>query len=286
MSHLKFETQFANNAIIIVDGLKSTDLQTARRLHEDLLDFQMASEGQETLVHLEKVSNRQELIAFLACLVPACETGLRPIIHLECHGDKVMGLGVGDDQERVSWAELFDLLSRINIITKNNTGVVMATCQGFYALMPLTINQPCPFCFLIGSQEIVPAGVFGSQMIEFYKILYRTGQLELAMAQLDEQFKQFLAEKFFAVMWGRLLKKHGVGKGLRTRQDRLVATVLDEVRRSGKTPNVKAVRSFAKKVAPPRRETFDAYANKFLHGKSSLNFNDILQWAKTGNNKK
>jgi hypothetical protein len=197
-----------------------------------------------------------------------------------------MGLGIGDEQERVSWAELVNLLSRINTATKNNTGVVMATCQGFYALTPLTIDHPCPFFFLIGSQEIVPAGVFGTQLKEFYKALFRTGALESAMAQLDDRFKQFLAEKFFVTVWARILKKHGVGKGLRARKEHLVTAALEEARRSEKILNFKAVRTIAKKLAQPGKETFDATANRFLHGKSGVNFYDILKWVKSGSTKR
>lgn len=285
MSYLKLQTQFANNAVIIVDGLKSTDLQTARLLNEDLLDFQASSEGHKTLIQLEKVSTRRELVAFLTDLIPVCKEGLRPIIHFECHGNNLMGLGIGDAQERLSWADLVNLLSSINTATKNNTGVVMATCHGFYALTPLTIDHPCPFFFLIGSQEIVPAGVFGKQMKEFYKALFRSGALEPAMAQLDDRFKQFLAEKFFATVWARNLKKHGIGKGLSARREHLVTMALDEGRRSGNNLSVKVVRSLVKKLAPLRKETFDAQANRFLHGKSGLNFYDILKFVKSGSTK-
>lgn len=283
MADFHFQTRFTNNAVIIIDGLRSTDLQTARRLYDELMDIDGYSSSQKTYFRIERVNSRSDLLLCLDNLAVLCDQGLRPIIHFECHGSKLAGLSIGDNQERFSWDECLSRLTNINMITGNNTGVVMATCYGFYAIMPMAIDNPCPFYFLIGSQDEVPAGVIDDQMKEFYKALYGTGDLDAAMSRLDDRFKQFLAEKFFAMTYGRYLKRKCSGKGLQERRERLISEALDEHKLPRTPQNIKAVRSHIKKMAQPSKASFDFFAQRFLHGRTDLNFYDIMKWVKSKN---
>ena len=120
MRVLNYNSVFSNNAVFILDGLKSTDLQTARHLDEELSDLSHTT--QTPYCSMVRVGSRSELFAALEEIRQYCLEGVKPIIHIEAHGCKDFGIAVGDNQEKIGWGELNGVLGNINTITKNNLG--------------------------------------------------------------------------------------------------------------------------------------------------------------------
>ncbi len=203
---LHVDYTFSNNATIILDCLASGDLQTARRLYEDVMHLDGG-------INYRKIDSVDTLRKSLARIKLDCGNGMLPIIHIEAHGDSTKGIQVGDKKDIFSWKELVDSLREINIVTKNNTVVILAACEGFYAILQVKIFQPTPFAFLIGSQDKVSAGDLDKHMIKFYSTLVKTGSAADAMNEIPDWMQLFHSEQFFLLAIGRHFKQYTGIKG-------------------------------------------------------------------------
>jgi hypothetical protein len=274
-----YNSSFLNNSVQIIDGLRSDELQTATHLKDGLSDLNYEMETPYCQYH--KVESRANFIVTLGEIRQQCALGLKPIIHIEAHGDNELGLSISDARELVSWTALCHSLRAINILTKNNTGVVMAACHGLYAIKPLTIHDPAPFYFLIGSEGEITAGELDSQMKKFYMSLFATSSLSVAMNEVDKRFQQFHAERFVCIALGRLLKSGCMGHGAKARVERYVT----EAVKSGAPVNresLRKIRKKAKKAVKPSRGLFERYARPFLHGRCNIYYGDFLAFLRGG----
>lgn len=270
-----FTSQFSNNAVFVVDALAPDDYQTARRLAEDLAPLTLSDSS--TYCQYVRVNSARELLETLEMIRSRCERGIRPIIHFEAHGGKDDGLMVGANREFVSWDQIVDLLLQINVITKNNLGVVMAACFGFYAISPITIRKPCPFYFLIGSDRTVTAGHIDDVMGRFYRRLFDLRSFDEAVSEVAPQFRLFHAERFFCIAFGKYLKKACMGRGATLRVERLVSAAL-QPGSPRSHEGLRALRKSAKtfvRSSDRHRLTFEKTAHYFLHGKVPMYFDSF-----------
>ena len=120
---------FESNTIILVDALSVDDLNTCLRLFDDLLPLSIKHVS--PAVEYYKITSRKEFMELLDRVKNRCVLGLKPIIHIEAHGNQADGIVInGNRSEIVSWQESIDLFRNINVVAQNNLGVVMATCFG------------------------------------------------------------------------------------------------------------------------------------------------------------
>lgn len=280
MRALIFDSVFSNNTVFILDGLMSSDLQTARHLNEELKD--LAYKTDTPYCSLIRIGSRSELFLILDQIRSQCDEGIKPIIHIEAHGDENEGIAVGDNQERVSWGELVAALGKINETTKNNLGVVMAGCFGLYAIRPISITKPSPFYFLIGSDTKISAGQIDEVMKNFYRDLFNSNSLQIAMKQVDEQFKQFHVEKMFCVSFGRYIKQQCMGQGRNNRVEKLLSELV-----VGGIPNNKESlinsRKALKRLIKPSKATFERFAKVFMHGRYAITYEQLYAFISNKN---
>lgn len=281
MKPLLCDSRFLNNAIYILDGLNSSDMQTARRLYEELLDLRYSEDT--PIIKYLTVYRRDDLFRALGEIYGECTIGCKPIIHIEAHGDKEDGILLRDPTSRVSWIELVNELRSINVATKNHTGLVLAACNGLYAIRPIKdLNSPTPFYFLIGSDGKVGANEIDEHMKIFYKKLIQSNSLTEAMIELEESFQLFLAEKYFLLTMARYFKNGCVGRGKRERVERLVT----ELRKDDSSINrytLRAQRKFLKQAVRPSIALYNQYAQSFLLRSCNVSFVDVHNFIKGKN---
>ncbi|KAB0650288.1 hypothetical protein [Burkholderia diffusa] len=282
ITDFRFTSNFLNSHVFIIDGLTFGELQTGRQLYEDLLDLGY-NEATSAAVEYRRVASSGELLQALGEIAEYARLGCKPIIHFECHGDADEGLQIGDSRDTVSWEAIEPLLRRINLASKCNLGVVMAACYGLYAITPLKIHRPTPFYFLIGPQDQVTAGTLRQEMSAFYQTLFRTGNLDAALACVPS-CHPYHAERFLAVSFGKYLKRGCIGDARLKR----VETVLTQLIWGGGIQNRSQMRA-ARKVLKQRTKAdangpaFTRYAKTFLAGRScSFTFEQLLLWVKAG----
>lgn len=272
MNALTFDSRFTNNAVYILDGLKSSELQTAQHLYEELGDLKYETET--PYCSIIPIASRAELFSALDQIREFCVEGVRPIIHIEAHGGKSTGIVLGNNEEQVSWGELAIRLGKINEATTNNLGVVMAGCFGLYAIQPITITKPSPFYFLIGSDEKVLAGEIDDVMKKFYRVLFQSNSLQIAMKQVDERFKQFHVEKMFCVAFGRYIKQQCIGQGRRARVEKLLSELVENGMPRNRE-NLRNSRRTLKQLVRPSKAAFDKYAKLFMHGRYAITYEQL-----------
>lgn len=197
MKELTYTAISHNNGLIIFDALAETELQTARRLHEDLTDYCQVI-GRQGYCSYHKIKSKQMLIAAMRVVLTECKAGvLFPVLHFECHGDSEKGLYLQGSNEYVGWEELVRHISEINQATRNNTGVVLAACHGFEISRFVTFKAPCPFSYLIATPNEVQAGHLRDVIPGFYKCVVQSGDLETGLTFLDSRLKLFHCGEWF-----------------------------------------------------------------------------------------
>lgn len=276
-SDFVFESRFSNNAVVVLDALRSSDMQTARRLEEEL--FLLKHEDGTAYCRIIKTIDKQSFMSALQSIGLECKRGLKPILHIEAHGDKVAGLEIGDEKEIITWQELEDELAKINEYTGNNLGVVLATCWGLYALSPLKIANPSPYYFLIGPDKIVAAGYINDQMQKFYKVLFESSSLDAAMATVAQEFKQYHSEQFFHRVFATYLRKACMGRGAARRVERLLSAAIEQGAPNNRETRRRLRRS-AKDFVKPSKDSFARRARHFLHGKVPVTYESLFQFVK------
>jgi len=275
---MKLETSFLNSAIFIIDALKDSDLQTGRRLYEDIAAFTGFSDSPS--IEYRKVSKKEEVTVILNEIKEYCSLGGYPIIHFEVHGGKEGGVYIGNEEENVSWQGLVEALREINVISRNNLGVVMAGCYGLYAIVATEALRPTPFYFLLGCDRSIGAGALEKNIARFYKELFKTGMLTDAMKAVDKTFATFLAEKEFIMAMVTYFRDLARGKG---KASRVESTLTEWVRRNPDhtQEDLKEFRSRLKAFYKPSIEEFYRNADVFLHGRYSVDADEVLTFLST-----
>lgn len=274
---LEATSYFQNNALYIIDGLGVGDMQTAKRLYEDM---QHVMDTNSQYCKYFKVGSPTELLRALDRIKQDCEGGIKPILHFEIHGDSDVGLNFSQGEETLKWDLFVEALRSINIATKNNTGVVMAVCYGLHAIQNVSILKPSPFFFLIGSETILDAGEIEKELREFYNKIFHQDSLSVAMESMSEKFKQFHSEKYFMIAISKYFRKQCMGKGKSARIENLLTTAIKENKIQNNRHSRKLLRKNAKNFTKPNKKDFDRFANAFLHGRVHVSFEEIISFVK------
>ena len=275
-NHLSFRSHFSNNTLIIVDTLGVSDLQTATHLRDSLLDSGIPKD----YCRYFKINEPEELLTLLEEIREQCTHGLRPIIHVEAHGNKTEGIQVSTEGKYVPWEQLLPKFREINKESKNNLGVVMAACYGLYAIKPLSIKDgPCPFYFLIGPDELVNDNYIHTTMKLFYLELNRSNSLDAAMELVSDKFKQFHAEKFFYVSFAKYVKNACLGSGGKKRVERLLSKLTEDGKIANRE-NLRAARKRLKAAVKSPENAFNRHSEQFLHGRNSVTYEDFREFVK------
>ncbi len=182
MSNLKF------NKISIIESLRDCDRKTGEELSFDL-DYLDEFKKKDILIEYVQVSNKDELISHINYLEKdAQENGIFPILQIEAHGV--------DDKENlqlksgtISWLELEPVFRNLNIASKCNLLVVMATCYGSYVNCQISMLDRAPFWGLIGTPDtIMPEQILNS-MTRFYSSLNNGEDIKALLASLEDKTK-------------------------------------------------------------------------------------------------
>jgi hypothetical protein len=263
---LEVDYTFLNNATIILDCLPENDLQTAKRLYDDLIHL-------DTGINYRKIDSADKLRAQFLILKNECAKGMLPIIHIEAHGNSERGIFVGNKEENFSWNELVESLRDINILTKNNTGVILASCFGLYAISQIKISRPTPFAFLIGSQQKVEAGVFERCTIQFHEKLIKTGSVIQAMQVIPSEMQLFHAEQFYLIAIGKHFRKY-----MGSRFQKNAEIMVTKARKLDIHNSLADIRKLLKTSLKPSETHFLEWGNRFLHGKITVRYEEFINF--------
>ena len=274
MHELTYTAISKNNGVIIFDALAESEMQTGRRLEEDLLDYSQEIDRQGYCTHY-KIKSKQMLIATLKMVLIECKAGvLYPVLHFECHGDPNEGLYLHASREYVSWEELIRYIAEINQATRNNTGVVLAACYGFEISRFVTFASPCPFHYVIAPQNELQTGQLNDVILGFYKVVMQTGDLQRGLDLLDSRFKLFHCGEWFYSALSTFMVKNFNAKGRSEIVEQMVSSQVAKADYKNREL-VRASRAKAKRFVKSPQGFYKHASMTFFHGKTPIPYEDF-----------
>lgn len=280
---MEFQSTFLANRLLIIESLAENELHTGQRLEDSLsANCRTTSFGLE----LKAVSHRQELLDYLADIARrARDAGLRPIVHLDMHGTRKLGLRLLPSGEYLSWPDLAKACRDIVEASDNNLIVVMAACHGFNAAVEIRIRDLTPFTYLIAPSTTVSAGQVDAAFTEFYRTLLATGDFDETWEHLPPQYNVLDCEALLLVSYARYVLENCKGKGKRQRLERLLTTF----KNSAPGVDLSSNRQQLRQLIRPSKASFERFRGSFLladrpsnHGRFAATFEHALKLVEQG----
>lgn len=227
--------------VVVIQSLSPEDKKTGKELYEDVIKMHINFTQPPILKMTHKyhdVSTKDSFIEVLKFYVINSEYMAGGIvIHLEMHGssDKA-GLVLGDGT-MILWEELVDLLRQININTKNNLYLTMATCFGRYMFEGVSDLKKSPYSgYISASKEVMPDEIITDFSIVF-ETLIATGNLVYSYLQLEEQGSNFFymdSERTFEINFeifrnDPVIRKQVLDSSMEAIRERINDNINDEV---------------------------------------------------------
>lgn len=267
----------SHHYLIVVDLLGQGDLKTAWIIAESAAD-QAVPRSATAYSRYVKIHNRPMLDALLADIAEQASESNIPLIAFDGHGCPNRGLLIAPTNVYVPWLELQAALRRINERTHNGTGVILSTCYGMAVCSGIQITQPAPFQFCIAPKSEVKAGIVETQMQLFIETMLKTHSMDLAIQHLQPHYDFFHSHIHLYSHFIGYLRKHTHGSGRKKFMEELTTKILHT--QPGDKKDVKAARQAARAAIVDQRAHFTRLSSTFLHGRNSLTFEQINEYAK------
>jgi hypothetical protein len=215
------------NHIIVVDSLRADDLQTARRLAEDLETLCSVHPNTPTTEYV-RIASTVELYELLAeCTDTAKRGGMRPLLHIECHGNE-HGFQLADGSF-ADWANLKVPLGNLNGACAVNLMVTVAACTGGALAKVVQLTDRAPFWGMIGPTREMAATELERLYRVFFEILVKERDPDLAVKAMREAAERgafFLttAEGLFRAAERFFIEEYQTPERIRRSARRMTAT--------------------------------------------------------------
>jgi hypothetical protein len=281
----------------VIESLREGDLKTGTRLVEDRLLPAQSRHRNLEVVHRSPTTKSQLVKVLETIRDEALHQGLYPLIHFDCHGDLSCLQTTNGDQ--LTWEELRLLLIEINHACRCNLLIVVAACNGVHLIKCSTQLDRAPFYAVIGPNTKVEAGEIERDFQAFYSVLFQNLDGDDALRVLNNgkegsqrTFHFVSSAGIFAAAYRTYYNDHCIGKGLASRREELLTTLLasPEVKKRG----FRWIRKMIKEALSREDEHFVELRNRFFfldkfpENKDRFNFSlsDVLQQGKLLQHKK
>lgn len=270
-SGIQLNTSFNVNCVVWLCGLTDAEQGPSGRMVEDL---QVLGRLPVPVQRYDVHTPDELLEAIEALRVVAVAEHRRPVLHLDMHGSKTLGLKVRGSF--LDWEALGQALRRLNVATQNNLVVVGGACHALFAIRAVDLHSPTPFFALLAPEEEVLSGFLEGKIVPFYETLFKGGSLDAAYEQLGPPFKYEHCERLLAIVLARYIKAGLKGRNLQERRERLLTEVFQG---SGfRAPEaLKQARAVLKHGLRPTQDLLTRYASTFLCGRPcSFGIDDLI----------
>jgi hypothetical protein len=176
---------FQYNKIYVIESTPTNERQTGKELFNDLLN-RATDQYDWFMCSYKYVETREQLFRWLATIRrDVLAGGIYPLLHFEAHGNRIgLEVGKGDRQVIVKWQEIADELRKINVLTRNNLMVSVATCYGSYIFQGIDPGQRAPFFGFVAPLEEINSDEIIGGYYEFYERIIRTKEFDQAVLAL------------------------------------------------------------------------------------------------------
>jgi len=177
--------------IVIIQSLVGERL-TGTELYEDCIRRRIDLQNLNFTHAFYNVDSQQsltDLLGHYGNVAANYENGL--VIHLEMHGDENLSGLVLSNGQLITWLELVDLFRKINLDTRNNLYVTMATCNGRYMYTAVDPNLKSPYAAYISASMKVPNDQIAEVFFALFDNVLDNANLLTSYLSLQEQSADF-----------------------------------------------------------------------------------------------
>jgi hypothetical protein len=168
----------------IVEWLRPGDRRTERELFDEVEPIGIMSKP-EIPVDFTRVSTRAEFVKLLSAFEDDLRaTGRIPALHIETHGNDD-GIGVSEI-EGLSFAELMEELIPLNMLSRLNLFVVLATCEGVWGIKMLQPSGRAAYRAFIGPNRKMCPDELARGSIAFYRTMFRDRSADTAFDGMND----------------------------------------------------------------------------------------------------
>ena len=204
-------TSFSFNILYILESLNEDEIKTGKNLYDELCSNLVRPTP--PLVIYKSISSGREWDECINEIYHDCiQKGVKPIIHLEMHGDDT-GIGFinGDTRDHRTLCTQF---SGINFACGCNMLLTLGVCEGLNILKGMQVTIPMPYCVALGSFEELWNVDIELRFTEFYKELFSSYDLNKAYAKLlqanskyTEKYRPYPIDELFYIAYNGYLQK-------------------------------------------------------------------------------
>lgn len=261
---------FHFNQIIIIESLNPNERKTGKELYNDIVS-RIPYKIQILKTAFHHVGSKEEFLHVFTELDRSTANNDCPFLHFEIHGSKE-GFYLHSGA-LITWTEVTHELRKLNIKTRNNLMVSLATCYGAWIYSSILPSQRAPFWGFIGQWDKIlnsDSLVSFTQFFEYVMNCKDIQQIDLLKAvtalnafNTGSPFSLIVAEEVF----NRVLDEHEIGikrSGALTRR-------VDEIFKKTVKNNVarnkfsrKGLKREIERFYISRQPTRDSFRNHFL----------------------
>ena len=194
------------NGVVILDAIPVGDLNTAKRLKDDLLDLSYTLDTRLEIRYF-RLEEAGDLDSAISTILNEVENEhLIPWLHLEGHGAADESGFLLAKGQACSWDRLGKIITPLNIKTDLNTHLILATCYGGTFAKTISTTDRAPVSGLIGPAQEVKTGEVEKGFVAFYKAFFTSASLRDALIALQKtaseaRYYRTTAERFFYEVW-------------------------------------------------------------------------------------
>lgn len=185
---MKKTFQFKNNSIFFFESLGISEHKTAKWIYEDIVSLSYGKK--DFIIEYYSFNTKDEFFNLLNRKVFLKSKISYPIIHIEAHGNQE-GLGIAETNEIITWGELNESLTPLNIRCKNNLILALGACNGHFINIDLIHRygeyKRSPFLICISSLSKISNQEIKFGFSSLYKKFIKEKNLNVAM---DEMLKE------------------------------------------------------------------------------------------------
>lgn len=204
------EIKFTLSKIFILESLFDNDLKTGKELFSDVIRWKIHNEKRLEVEHLE-ISNLKDFGEAMSKITSQSNTGVSPLIHFEMHGSKNKDGLILKSRELIDWNYLSNLTREINIASRNNLTISLATCYGAYFLTSIEINKACPFSCCLSTTDISTSEEISKGFSAFFDTLLTNYNINISVSELNKsannKFHFFSAEEFLQTLLRKVISE-------------------------------------------------------------------------------
>ncbi|MFW2373466.1 MAG: hypothetical protein ACN4GM_10135 [Gammaproteobacteria bacterium] len=256
------EGQF--NCIVILDAIPEGELNTARRLRENLEDLAMTllTRLEVRYIRITVINDLEKGIETIIDEIKS--TALKPWLHLEGHGLTDESGFLTANGTTCTWESFKNSITPINVLAGFNVFLILATCFGGSFARTIVTSDRAPVLGLVGPIEEVKSGHIEDGFLAFYRAFFEASSLKAALDALNAaspgvQYYRTTAEQFFYDVWSNYKKHHCTEKEIGNRIKRIYRMI-----KAQKPPRLPSIGQIKRNFRSQEQVLFEKYRNCYF----------------------